>query len=137
MSNGINKCIILGRLTRDPEMRYMQSGESIANISIATSEKWKDKQSGEQKEKTEFHQVVAFKRLAEIMAQYLKKGSQVYIEGRIQTEKWQDKQGNDRYTTKIYARELQMLDSQESPKQQNKEQPEKPANSDFDDDIPF
>ncbi|VAW71798.1 Single-stranded DNA-binding protein [hydrothermal vent metagenome] len=109
MARGVNKVIVVGNLGKDPEMRYMPSGGAVASITIATSDQWKDKQSGEQKERTEWHNVVAFNRLAEIMGEYLKKGSQVYIEGRLQTDKWQDKEGNDRYTTKIYANEMQML----------------------------
>jgi len=109
MARGVNKVIIVGNLGKDPEMRYMPSGGAVATITIATSDQWKDKQSGEQKERTEWHNVVAFNRLAEIMGEYLKKGSQVYIEGRLQTDKWQDKEGKDRYTTKIYANEMQML----------------------------
>lgn len=108
---GVNKVIIVGNLGKDPEIRYTPSGGAVASITIATSDQWKDKVSGEQKEKTEWHNVVAFNRLAEIMGEYLKKGSQVYIEGKLQTEKWKDKQGNDRYTTKIYASEMQMLGS--------------------------
>ncbi len=109
MARGVNKVIVVGNLGKDPEMRYMPSGGAVASITIATSDQWKDKQTGEQKERTEWHNVVAFNRLAEIMGEYLKKGSQVYIEGRLQTDKWQDKDGNDRYTTKIYANEMQML----------------------------
>lgn len=109
MARGVNKVILVGNLGRDPEMRYAQSGAAIANLAIATSEQWKDKQSGEPQEKTEWHRVVAFGRLAEIMGEYLKKGQQVYIEGRLQTRKWQDQSGQDRYTTEIVANEMQML----------------------------
>jgi len=109
MARGINKAIIIGNLGADPETKYMPSGTAVANIRVATTEAWKDKQSGEQQEKTEWHRVEAFGRLAEIMGEYLKKGSQVYVEGRIQTDKWQDREGNDRYTTKIVARDMQML----------------------------
>ena len=107
---GINKAIIVGTLGKDPEVRYTNNGEAVCHISIATSEKWKG-QDGQQKEKTEWHKVVAFKRLAEIMGQYLLKGSKVYIEGKLQTTKWQDNNGNDKYTTEIVARDMQMLDS--------------------------
>lgn len=109
MSRGVNKAILIGNLGQDPELRYTASGSAVCNISIATSEQWKDKDTGEQQERTEWHRIVAFGRLAEIMGEYLKKGSQVYIEGRIRTEKWQDKDGTDRWTTKIYADQMQML----------------------------
>jgi single-strand DNA-binding protein len=109
MARGINKVILIGNLGKDPETRSMPSGEAVTNVTVATSESWKDKATGEQKEKTEWHNVVFFKRLAEIAGQYLKKGSQVYIEGRLQTRKWQDKEGKDRYTTEIVANEMQML----------------------------
>jgi len=107
----INKAIIVGNLGKDPEVRYANNGSAIANITVATSEQWKDKNTGEKQEKTEWHRISAFGRLAEIMGEYLKKGSQVYIEGRIQTRKWQDKDGKDRYTTEIIANEMQMLGS--------------------------
>src|SRR6056300_801500 len=110
-SRGINKVIIVGNLGQDPETRHMPSGGAVTNLSIATSETWKDKQTGEQKENTEWHRVVFFNRLAEIAGEYLKKGSKVYVEGRLQTRKWQDKDGNDRYSTEIVANEMQMLDS--------------------------
>lgn len=108
---GVNKAILVGHLGDDPTVRYTASGSAVCNISIATSEQWKDKDTGEQQERTEWHRIVAFGRLAEIMGEYLKKGSQVYIEGRIRTEKWQDKDGSDRWTTKIYADQMQMLGS--------------------------
>lgn len=108
-ARGINKAIIVGNLGADPETKYMPSGTAVANIRVATTEAWKDKSSGEQQERTEWHRIEAFGRLAEIMGEYLKKGSQVYIEGQIRTDKWQDREGNDRYTTKIVAREMQML----------------------------
>ncbi|HUS25634.1 MAG TPA: single-stranded DNA-binding protein, partial [Candidatus Binatia bacterium] len=111
MARGINKVILVGNLGKDPETRSLPSGEAVTNITVATSDSWKDKQTGEQKEKTEWHQVVFFKRLAEIAAQYLKKGSQVYIEGRLRTRKWQDKEGQERYTTEIVADRMQMLGS--------------------------
>lgn len=109
MAKGINKVIIVGNLGADPEVRYTASGSAIANITVATSEQWKDKTSGEKQEKTEWHRIVMFNRLGEIAGEYLKKGSQVYIEGRLQTRKWQDKSGQDRYTTEIVANEMQML----------------------------
>ena len=111
MARGVNKVILVGNLGRDPEMKYTASGAAIANITVATSESWNDKQSGERVEKTEWHRVVAFQRLAEIMGEYLKKGSQVYIEGKLQTRKWQDQNGQDRYTTEVVANDMQMLGS--------------------------
>ena len=109
MARGVNKAIIVGHLGRDPEIRYAASGSAVANVSVATTESWKDKQSGENTEKTEWHRVVFFGRLAEIVGEYLKKGSQVYVEGRLQTRKWQDQSGQDRYTTEIVASDMQML----------------------------
>ena len=111
MARGINKVILIGNLGADPDIRYMPSGEPVANLSLATSESWKDSQSGELREKTEWHRVVAFRKLAEIIGQYCKKGSKLYIEGRLQTRKWQDQNGQDRYTTEIVADQMQMLDS--------------------------
>jgi single-strand DNA-binding protein len=111
MARGINKVILIGNLGRDPETRYTQGGSAVSNFSIATSESWKDKQTGEQQERTEWHNIVCFARLGEIAGEYLRKGSKVYIEGRLQTRKWQDKDGHDRYTTEIVANEMQMLDS--------------------------
>lgn len=109
MARGVNKVILVGNLGKDPEMRYTADSKAVANLTIATSEQWKDKNTGQQQEKTEWHRVVAFGRLAEIMGEYLKKGSQVYIEGKIQTRKWQDQQGQDRYTTEVVANDMQML----------------------------
>jgi single-strand DNA-binding protein len=109
MARGVNKVIIVGNLGQDPETRAMPSGSSVANLRIATTESWRDKTNGEMKEQTEWHSVAMFGRLAEIAGEYLKKGSQVYIEGRLRTRKWQDKSGNDRYTTEIVANEMQML----------------------------
>ena len=109
MARGINKVILIGNLGADPETRAMPSGTTVANLRVATSESWRDKQSGEQQERTEWHRVALFGRLAEIAAEYLKKGSQVYIEGSLRTRKWQDKQGNERYSTEIIGNELQML----------------------------
>jgi len=111
MSRGVNKVILVGRLGKDPETRYTPSGAAVTNISIATSEQWKDKNTGEKQEKTEWHNIVFFGKLAEIAGEYLKKGSECYVEGSLTTEKWQDKSGNDRYTTKIKAYEMQLLGS--------------------------
>ena len=109
MARGINKVILVGNLGQDPETRYMPSGGAVTNITVATNESWKDKQTGEQKDRTEWHKVAMFNRLAEVAAEYLRKGSQVYIEGKIRTRKWQDKDGKDRYTTEVIADEMQML----------------------------
>jgi len=155
MARGINKVILIGNLGQDPETRAMPSGSSVTNLRIATSESWKDKQSGEMKERTEWHSVAMFGRLAEIAGEYLRKGSQVYIEGSLRTRKWQDKQGNDRYTTEIIANEMQMLGSRGGGgaaaaggqgsgrgRQGDDEYSQAPVTSstekdDFDDDIPF
>ena len=158
MARGVNKVILVGNLGNDPEVRYSSNGAAIANISIATTESWKDKSTGEKQEKTEWHRVVMFNRLGEIAGEYLKKGSQVYIEGRLQTRKWQDKSGQDRYTTEIVANEMQMLGgrggdtaggggayqapSQPAPQENTQAQPNQVAaqpapSKDFDDDIPF
>ena len=156
MARGINKVILVGNLGADPETRYMPSGSAVTNLSVATSESWKDKQTGEQNERTEWHKVVMFDRLAEIAAEYLRKGSQVYIEGKLQTRKWQDRDGNDRWTTEIRANEMQMLGGrgggggggsfgggQQGGGQQSGGQqgggsaPPQPGPDDFDDDIPF
>lgn len=111
MARGINKVILVGNLGGDPEVRYMPSGGAVTNITIATSESWKDKQTGQQNERTEWHRVVFFNRLAEIAGEYLRKGSKVYVEGSLRTRKWQDQSGQDRYTTEIVGAEMQMLDS--------------------------
>jgi single-strand DNA-binding protein len=150
MARGINKVILVGNLGKDPEIRYTASGAAIANITIATSESWRDKTSGEKQEKTEWHRVVFFSRLAEIVGEYLRKGSQVYVEGRLQTRKWQDKDGQDRYTTEIVANEMQMLGGRgdgggQAPQGSGFRKPAAPAptqqpavEEDFqDDDIPF
>ena len=159
---GVNKAIIVGRLGSDPEMRTMPNGDPVAKISIATSEEWTDKNTGEKKQNTEWHTIIAFRKLADIMGQYLKKGSQVYVEGKIRTRKWQDQSGQDRYTTEIIADQLQMLgssqggngnnwaqESQGKPKPQSQPQQsqqkewdgyadhERQQGSNFDDDIPF
>jgi len=109
MSRGVNKVILVGNLGKDPEMKYTASGAAVCNITVATSESWNDKQTGEKVENTEWHRIVSFQRLAEIMGEWLKKGSQVYIEGKLQTRKWQDQNGQDRYTTEIVANQMQML----------------------------
>lgn len=109
MARGVNKAIIVGTLGQDPDVKYTASGSPVVNISVATNENWKDKTTGENVEKTEWHRIVIFGKLGEIVAQYLKKGSQAYFEGKIQTKKWQDKTGNDRYSTEIVANEMQML----------------------------
>ena len=149
----VNKVILVGNLGADPETRYTASGDAICNIRLATTESWKDKTSGEKKEVTEWHRVVFYRKLAEIAGQYLKKGSQVYLEGRIKTRKWQDKEGQDRYTTEIEATEMQMLGSRQgmgAPASSGgydsepadfapspaKNKP-KPAFDDLGDDIPF
>jgi single-strand DNA-binding protein len=110
MARGVNKVIIIGNLGADPETRAMPSGTTVANLRVATSESWRDKQTGEQQERTEWHRVALFGRLAEVAGEYLRKGSKVYIEGSLRTRKWQDKQGNDRYSTEIVANDMQMLD---------------------------
>ena len=149
MARGINKVILVGHLGADPETRYMPTGGAVTNIRIATSESWKDKQSGAQQERTEWHRVAMFGRLAEIAAEYLRKGSQVYIEGRLRTRKWQDNQGNERYTTEIVANDMQMLGGRtgmgEPPAAVERGGEDTgrhatagaPAADDFDDDIPF
>ena len=148
MARGVNKVILVGNLGKDPEVRYMSNGNAVCNVTLATSESWKDKQTGEQKEKTEWHTIVFYRRLAEIAGEYLKKGSQVYIEGKLQTRKWQDKSGNDRYTTEIIASEMQMLGSRggggsadfggaSSSRPAAAPAPAAAGADDFDDDIPF
>lgn len=109
MARGINKVILVGNLGADPETRYSPSGSAVTKVSIATSEQWKDRETGDQKERTEWHRVVFFGRLAEIAGEYLRKGRQVYVEGSLRTNKWQDKDGNDRYTTEVIGSEMQML----------------------------
>lgn len=117
-SRGVNKVIIVGNLGAKPELRYMPNGNAVCNVTVATSETWRDKNTGEQREQTEWHRVTLYRRLAEIAAEYLNKGSKVYLEGRLQTRKWQDQAGTDRYTTEIIANELQMLDSRNSQQSQ-------------------
>ena len=152
MARGVNKVILVGNLGQDPEVKYMPSGQAVCNISIATTDSWSDKTSGEKQERTEWHRVVFFRRLAEIAGEYLRKGSQVYIEGRLQTRKWQDQSGADRYTTEIIANEMQMLGGRggasgggfDAPSSDqgfgSSSSSSKPATAtadDFDDDIPF
>lgn len=154
MARGVNKVTLIGNLGADPEVRYTANGSAVANIRLATAESWRDKESGEQQERTEWHRVVFFSRLAEIVGEYLKKGSQVYIEGRLQTRKWQDRDGNERYTTEIVANEMQMLggrggasgaDNHESGASHGRPPATgsagagstEPPMDDFDDDIPF
>jgi len=164
MSRGINKAIIVGNLGADPEVRYTAGGSAVANITVATSDTWKDKSTGEMQERTEWHRVVFFARLAEVAGEYLRKGSKIYVEGRLQTRKWQNKDGQDVYTTEIVGNEMQMLDSraadgqpqsggqsqQQSQPQQQRQQPQQrqsqqqPAmaggggfDDDDDDRIPF
>lgn len=114
MARGLNKVMIMGNLGADPEVRYMPSGDAVTNLRVATSEVWKDRQTGERQERTEWHRIVLFKRLAEIAAQYLKKGSKVFIEGSLKTNKWQDQNGQDRYSTDIVASNMQLMDSKGS-----------------------
>ena len=150
MARGINKVILIGNLGRDPEIRYTTSGSAVANVTMATSESWKDKTTGETQERTEWHRIVFFNRLAEIAGEYLKKGSKVYIEGSLRTRKWQGQDGQDRWTTEIVANEMQMLDSRSggdapfAPQQQSSaQQPSQGTaaatadNGGFEDDIPF
>ena len=121
MARGINKVILIGNVGKDPETRYLPSGGGVTNINVATSESWKDKNTGEQQERTEWHRVVFFNRLAEIAGEYLKKGAKVYIEGSLRTRKWQGQDGQDRYTTEIVCSEMQMLDSRNSGGQQGED----------------
>lgn len=140
--SSVNKVILVGRLGSDPEIRHLQSGSQVANFTMATSEKWTDKTTGEKKEKTEWHRIVLFNRLAEIAGQYLSKGSLIYIEGKLQTDKWTDNEGNTRYTTKVQGFSLTMLSSPPNKTQQAPVPAQPPAlshqgNNTFDDDIPF
>ncbi len=146
-SRGINKVIIIGHLGGDPELRYMPSGGAVVNVNVATSESWKDKQSGENQEHTEWHRLVFFNRLAEIVGEYLKKGSKVYVEGRLRTRKWQDNNGQERSTTEIVVNEMQMLDGRGGPGPESRTTSQGGTSSasasmetvgaDFEDDIPF
>ena len=140
--SGINKVILVGNLGKDPDMRYTAGGDAVANLSIATSESWNDNQTAEKKEKTEWHRVVFFRRIAEVCGEYLKKGSSVYIEGSLRTRDWEDDQGNKRYTTEIIGREMQMLGGRRSEEnmdqspQMNNSSPQ-PEEGLIDDEIPF
>lgn len=129
MARGINKVILVGTLGQDPEVRYLPSGGAVTNVSIATNESWKDKQTGQQQERTEWHRIVFFNRLAEIAGEYLKKGSQVYVEGKLQTRKWQAQDGTDRYSTEIVANEMQMLGGRQGMGSSNDEYNQAPAQS--------
>ena len=146
--SSVNKVILVGRAGQDPEMKYMPNGNAVANITLATSEKWKDKQTGQPQEKTEWHRVKAFGKLAEIIGEYVKKGALLYIEGSLETRKWQDQSGQDRYTTEIKANQMQMLSGQQSGQNQAQQQPQgqyqapQPQQAsgqfdDFDSSIPF
>ena len=150
MARGVNKVILVGNLGQDPEVKYMPSGQAVCNISIATTDSWNDKSTGEKQERTEWHRVVFFRRLAEIAGEYLRKGSQVYVEGRLQTRKWQDQSGSDRYTTEIVVNDMQMLGGRggagggfdNAPPAGQEPAATTPQSSsgtgdDFDDDIPF
>ena len=147
-SRGVNKVILIGNAGKDPEVRYMPNGNAVANLTLATSESWKDKNTGETQERTEWHRVVFFRRLGEIVGEYVKKGSKIYVEGKLQTRKWQDQNGQDRYTTEIVADEMQMLDSRGAGgsagfgpaggEQRSTPAPAQQSGAgDFDDDIPF
>ena len=139
MSNGLNKVLIIGNLGADPEIKYTQAGSPVANLSVATSERWKDKNTGEQKEQVEWHRVVIFGRLAEIAEQYLKKGSKIFVEGKLQTRDWEDSEGKKRYTTEVVAREMTMLDSKGDSMESSSStsSSSKPENDKFEEDIPF
>lgn len=145
-SRGVNKVILVGNLGKDPEVRYMPSGGAVTNITLATSETWKDKSTGQPQDRTEWHRVVFFNKLAEIAGEYLKKGAKVYVEGSLRTRKWQGQDGQDRYTTEIVAAEMQMLDSRSGGSSEFSQAPASGPRSapaatsgpdDFDDDIPF
>ncbi len=151
-SRGLNKVMLIGNLGADPEVRYSPNGMAVANVRLATNESWRDKESGETQERTEWHRIVFFGRLAEVVKEYLHKGSQIYIEGRLQTRKWQDKDGQDRYTTEIVANDMQMLgarsgtasfdnapaaEAEPGTERSSAKKSNDPADEDFDDDIPF
>lgn len=140
--SGINKAIILGRIGQDPETRYLPNGDAVTTLSVATGESWKDKQTGQQQERTEWHRVVLWRKLGEIAGEYCRKGQQVYIEGKLTTRKWQDKDGNDKHTTEIVADEMQLIggksEQDSKPKEQAAPAPSPSASGSFDDDsIPF
>lgn len=141
MARGVNKVILIGNIGNDPEVKFLPSGGAVTTMSLATSESWKDKQTGQMQERTEWHRVVFFNKLAEIAGEYLRKGSKVYVEGSLRTRKWQGQDGSDRYTTEIVGSEMQMLDGKSDKPQEHQHQSAAPAPSepspDFDDDIPF
>lgn len=146
MARGVNKVILIGNLGVDPEVRYTANGSAVTNVRLATTDSWRDRQSGEQQERTEWHRIVLFSKLAEIAGEYLRKGAKVYIEGRLQTRKWQGQDGQDRYTTEIVANDMQMLDGrtsqgggqpQQASRQQPQQQPEPEGAGAFEDDIPW
>ena len=140
MSNGLNKVLILGNLGADPDIKYTQAGSPVANLSVATSESWKDKTTNEKVEKVEWHRVVVFGRLAEIAGDYLKKGSKIFVEGKLQTRDWEDSEGKKRYTTEVIAREMTMLDSKgdsDASSSQASNSDPKQDNDKFEEDIPF
>ena len=153
MARGINKVILIGNLGADPEIRYTQNQQAVANLRLATSDSWTDRNTNERRERTEWHRVVCFRRLAEICGEYLRKGSKVYIEGSLQTRSWEAQDGQTRYSTEVVARDMQMLDSRgagegygggydqprraQGPAQQNQQPPPPPPDDDFEDDIPF
>lgn len=129
-NRSVNKVVLIGNLGKDPEMRYLQNGNAVANLTLATTESWKDKQTGERKEKTEWHRLTVFNRLGEMCGEYLKKGAKIYVEGKLQTRKWQGQDGQDRYTTEIVVAEIQMMDSRNSaPSQQGQNQGQYQANT--------
>lgn len=133
----VNKAIIVGNLGNDPETRHTPSGDAVTTISVATTDRWKDKSSGEMKEATEWHRIVFFGKLGEISGQYLRKGSQVYVEGSLKTRKWQDKSGQDRYTTEIRGDVMKMLGKQDGGQQERSQPKQQPQQDDFDSDVPF
>jgi single-strand DNA-binding protein len=143
MARGINKVILIGHLGADPDIRYLPNGDAVANVRVATSESWRDKQTNESKEHTEWHSIIFFKKLAEIVGEYLRKGAKIYIEGRLQTRKWQDKSGVDHYKTDIISNVMQMLDTKESNTLKSTNQnasvsePIPLSDNEFNDDIPF
>ncbi|PWG64124.1 single-stranded DNA-binding protein [Sediminicurvatus halobius] len=149
MARGVNKVILIGNLGADPEVRYSPAGSAVTNARLATTDQWRDRQTGEQQERTEWHRLVFFGRVAEVAGEYLKKGSKVYIEGRLQTRKWQGQDGQDRYTTEVVVNDMQMLDGRgemgggaprsggQASRQPAEPEPQAGPADDFDDDIPF
>lgn len=148
MARGVNKVILIGNLGADPDIRYLGSGDPVANISVATSESWRDKQTGQQQDRTEWHRIVVYGKMADVVSKYMKKGTKVYIEGSLRTRKWQDKTGQERYTTEIICNDLQLIDSRGSSSEQSYEQaPRRNShsshssslleNTDIDEELPF